>query len=87
MSGKNNGKHGLLDNQDDRIHSTKEVPLMAEFCKDCFLKINPLGEDETVVLSAPNDLDFCEGCGQWKRVVVRIRRKNIFDRLKERSRN
>lgn len=60
---------------------------MAEFCKDCFLKINPLGEDETVVLSAPNDLDFCEGCGRWKRVVVRIRRKNIFERLEERDRN
>ena len=56
---------------------------MAEFCKDCFFEINPLKEDETVVLSAPDDLDFCEGCGQWKRVVVRIRHKNIIDRLKE----
>ena len=36
---------------------------MAEFCKDCFLEINPLKENETVVLSAPDDLDFCEGCG------------------------
>ena len=60
---------------------------MAEFCKDCFLEINPLKENETVVLSAPDDLDFCEGCGQWKRVVVRIRRKNIFERLEERGGN
>lgn len=56
---------------------------MAEFCKDCFLEINPLKENETVVLSAPDDLDFCEGCGQWKRVVVRIRHKNSIDGLKE----
>lgn len=55
---------------------------MAEFCKDCFLEINPLKENEIPVLSAPDDLDFCEGCGQWKRVVVGIRRKNIFDILK-----
>ena len=31
--------------------------------------------------------DICEGCGQWKRVVVRIRRKNIFERLEERGWN
>ena len=60
---------------------------MAEFCKDCFLEINPLKENETVVLSAPDDLDFCEGCGEWKRVVVSIRRKNLFDALKEKHNN
>lgn len=48
---------------------------MAEFCKDCFLEINPLKENETPVMSDPDDLDFCEGCGQWKRVVVGIERK------------
>lgn len=56
---------------------------MAEFCKDCFLEINPLKDTEIPILSAPNDLDFCEGCCQWKRVVVGIRRKNIFDIIEE----
>lgn len=60
---------------------------MAEFCKDCFLEINPLKENEIIVLSAPDDLDFCEGCGQWKRVVVRIRHRSIIDKPKEKNDN
>jgi len=50
---------------------------MAEFCLDCFNEMNvrrydgrPYSEDE-VTLSW--DLDLCEGCGEWKPVVVSLR--------------
>lgn len=42
---------------------------MAEFCLECWNKMN--GTDDPkwkYVLSWERDL--CEGCGQWKRVVV-----------------
>ncbi len=42
---------------------------MAEFCLECMRKLD--GRDypeDAFVLS--KELDLCEGCGQWKRVVV-----------------
>ena len=49
---------------------------MAEFCPDCWNEINGFSDPpEAYVLSW--DYDLCEGCGQWKRVVVR-RRKNLL---------
>ena len=46
---------------------------MAEFCLDCFNKINKSNDgEEKFVLS--KDLDLCEGCGQWKHVVIMERR-------------
>ena len=47
---------------------------MAEFCKDCFLKLfGPIEEDEEIVLSKESWL--CEGCGEWKPVVDIIKKK------------
>lgn len=48
---------------------------MSEYCKDCFIKtFRPTkGEIRRLVLSAPEDLELCEGCGQTKRIVVRIK--------------
>jgi len=44
---------------------------MAEFCKECFkeLLFNDY-EDTQIILSG--DLDLCEGCGEFKQVVIRI---------------
>lgn len=42
---------------------------MAEFCLDCWGKIS--GEEATesqYVLS--EELELCEGCGEWKHVIV-----------------
>lgn len=45
---------------------------MAEFCVDCWEKYNGnMGYD--VVLSSKYDLDLCEGCGEYKRVVIGVR--------------
>lgn len=44
---------------------------MAEFCKDCFKELlcNDY-EDYQLILS--EDLDLCEGCADFKQVVVKI---------------
>lgn len=39
---------------------------MAEFCKDCFEKLLP----NWIVTTTSNDVDLCEGCGEWKQVVI-----------------
>ena len=44
---------------------------MAEFCKDCFKQLLFNGyEDDKIILS--EDLDLCEGCGEFKQVVIKI---------------
>lgn len=53
---------------------------MAEFCLACWNEIN--GTDDTeadYVLS--RELELCEGCGRWKRVVEARRRRNPLTRL------
>lgn len=46
---------------------------MAEFCLDCWNRMNKThcGERDYIL---SRGLDLCEGCGQWKRVIV-IRRR------------
>jgi len=42
---------------------------MAEFCYKCWNEINNYDDPpEAYILSW--DHDICEGCGQWKRVVI-----------------
>ena len=46
---------------------------MAEFCLDCWNKLNKTQfTEKEYVLS--KELDLCEECGQWKQVIVRVRR-------------
>jgi hypothetical protein len=46
---------------------------MAEFCKECFVRINKLYyKGEELVMS--DNLDFCEGCEEVKEVVLRIKK-------------
>lgn len=49
---------------------------MAEFCKECFLRIEGNSEwvkDKEIIMS--EDLDLCEGCGKFKQVVVKVKEK------------
>ena len=47
---------------------------MAEFCKQCFINIEPeYVKNKEIVVS--EDDDFCEGCGEFKPVVIEIRKK------------
>lgn len=44
---------------------------MAKFCKECFLKLLSNDyEDDQIILS--EELDLCEGCANFKQVVVKI---------------
>ena len=47
---------------------------MAEFCLDCLNKMINKGEDNKEKFVLSKDLDLCEGCGQWKHVVIMERR-------------
>ena len=49
---------------------------MSEFCKECFYKYNPECAGYPVRLS--RDKDLCEGCGEWKKVVIELKR-GLFD--------
>ena len=42
---------------------------MAEFCLDCWNKINGTNDSAKKYIIS-KDLDLCEGCGEWKRVIV-----------------
>ena len=46
---------------------------MAEFCLECFNKINETNDDETKYIMS-DYLDLCEECGEWKSVIVCPRR-------------
>ena len=51
--------------------------IMAEFCLACWNKLNKRNEQaERYVLS--KDLDLCEGCGEWKNVIVRERKSVLW---------
>lgn len=46
---------------------------MAEFCLDCWNKLsNKNFTEKDYVLS--RELDLCEECGEWKPVIIRVRR-------------
>ena len=44
---------------------------MAEFCKECYIAVCGGIRNDRIKLS--KDLDLCEGCGEYKRVIVSVR--------------
>ena len=60
---------------------------MAEFCPECWNRLNGRKDTEKKYKMSA-DLDLCEGCGQWKRVIVCERRPSglidfLFDMHKK----
>lgn len=51
---------------------------MAELCLDCFNQC--IGGEKLTEKDVIMDIDLCEGCGEWKPCVIRIKEKNIFKR-------
>lgn len=52
---------------------------MAEFCLDCWNKLNGTQDTQREWLLS-EELDLCEGCGQWKHVIVKAREhKSLYD--------
>ncbi len=50
---------------------------MAEFCLDCWNRLNHSQDTEWDWIIS-KELDLCEGCGQWKHVLVRPRRHKLL---------
>lgn len=52
---------------------------MAEFCLSCWNRINHTKSTERNWIFS-KELDLCEGCGEWKLVIVRPRQaKWLYD--------
>ena len=50
---------------------------MAEYCFECFKKVfEEKARERDYILS--EELDLCEGCGEWKRVVVRVKKPRMY---------
>lgn len=61
-----------IENRVKLTYNTDGVMHMSEYCLDCWNEINETNDPkEKYILS--KELDFCEGCGQWKPVIVRRR--------------
>lgn len=45
---------------------------MAEFCLDCWNKIMETNDPKQKFILS-REPDFCEECGQWKPVIVRVK--------------
>lgn len=46
---------------------------MAEFCLDCWNKMNEREDSEKKYILS-KDFDLCEGCGEWKPVIIMERK-------------
>lgn len=53
---------------------------MAEFCLECLNKDLEKKIDEKNVIFS-RDLEFCEGCGELKHVVITIEEDNFLKRF------
>lgn len=52
---------------------------MAEFCLDCWNKITHSNDTQRDFILS-RKLDLCEGCGQWKHVIITERKcKFLYD--------
>ena len=49
---------------------------MAEFCLECWNKINNSNDTEVDFIIS-DDLDFCEECGEWKHIIVVARKTRL----------
>ena len=54
---------------------------MAEFCAECLLKNMPSYKNKVFKLSKEHDL--CESCREWKRVVISVNERTVFDDIKD----
>jgi len=54
---------------------------MAEYCIDCFNKY--LSEKKVSKKDVITSYDLCEGCGEWKKCVIVIKKKGFFAKIKE----
>jgi len=56
------------------------VIVLAEFCLDCWNRINETNDSEEKYIIS-KDLDFCDGCCEWKHVIVAERKHFLRKRI------
>lgn len=62
----------------------KENKIMAEFCKECFLNLNPeLSENDLVMIK---ETELCEGCGKIVNETVLEIKESGMRKLKKSNR-
>lgn len=54
---------------------------MAEFCLECWNRINETNDDEGKYILS-KDLTLCEECGEWKNVIVAERKGYYWRKIK-----
>lgn len=54
---------------------------MAEFCLECWNKINNRNDSEDKYILSDED-DFCEACGQWKKIIVMERKYYYLSKVR-----
>ena len=54
---------------------------MSEFCQDCWNKINGINYDKRKYILSEY-LDLCEGCGEWKPVIIAEQRSYCGHKLR-----
>ena len=54
---------------------------MAEFCLECWNRINGSNDSKRKYILS-KDLDLCEGCGEYKSVIVMERREYYLYKLR-----
>ena len=52
---------------------------MAEFCLDCWNRLNNTDDSKNKYILS-KELDLCEGCGEWKHVII-IERRAYYMRI------
>lgn len=55
--------------------------IMAEFCLDCWNKMNETNDSKRKYIMS-EELDLCEGCGEWKPVIIMERKEYYMYKLR-----
>lgn len=55
---------------------------MAEYCLECWNKLNGTNDSQRKYVIS-EDEEKCEGCGEWKRVIVREKRSFKDPRIRD----
>lgn len=53
---------------------------MAEFCLECWEEINP-DDDIPANYTLSEELELCEGCGEWKHVLEPKQRVSLLRKV------
>lgn len=57
---------------------------MAEYCRECAEKYLGIPREQLTHAKFSRELDLCEGCGEYKRVLVRLPTKKLVTNVVKR---